>query len=62
MTTKIYFDLDNTVYDLYNVTGWLKKLCLEDAQVFSEGNFIGNYNAFVKSVINCLQRAYSLAL
>jgi hypothetical protein len=46
MTTKIYFDLDGTVYDLYNVTDWLEKLRLECAQVFSEGNFIGNYNAF----------------
>ena len=43
MSIKVYMDLDGTVYDLYNVTEWLGKVNLEDAQVFSEGNFIGNY-------------------
>ena len=46
MSIKIYMDLDGTVYDLYNVVNWLEKLNLEDAQVFSEGDFIGNYNEF----------------
>ena len=46
MSIKIYFDLDGTVYDLYNVENWLEKLRSEDASVFSEGNFIGDYNRF----------------
>ena len=46
MSIKVYMDLDGTVYDLYNVVNWLEKLNLEDAQVFSEGDFIGNYNEF----------------
>ena len=46
MNIKVYMDLDGTVYDLYNVVNWLEKLNLEDAQVFSEGDFIGNYNEF----------------
>ena len=46
MSIKIYFDLDGTVYDLYNVENWLEKLHSEDASVFSEGNFIGDYNRF----------------
>ena len=46
MSIKIYFDLDGTVYDLYNVENWLEKLRSEDASVFSEGDFIGDYNRF----------------
>ena len=47
MTTKIYFDLDGTVYDLYNIENWKPKLCAEDADVFKEGDFIGNYTRFI---------------
>ena len=46
MSIKIYFDLDGTVYDLYNVENWLEKLRSEDASVFLEGDFIGDYNRF----------------
>ena len=47
MTTKIYFDLDGTVYDLYNVENWEPKLRAENADVFNEGNFIGDYTRFI---------------
>lgn len=46
MSIKIYFDLDGTVYDLYSVENWLEKLRSEIASVFSEGDFIGDYNSF----------------
>ena len=46
MSIKIFFDLDGTVYDLYSVENWLEKLRSEDASVFSEGDFIGDYNRF----------------
>lgn len=51
MTKKIYFDLDGTVYDLYNVDNWLEKLRTEQDNVFLEGKFIGNYEKF----LNCIQ-------
>lgn len=47
MTTKIYFDLDGTVYDLYNIENWELKLRSENADVFNEGNFIGDYAKFI---------------
>ena len=46
MSIKVTLDLDGTVYDLYSVENWLEKLRSEDASVFSEGNFIGDYNRF----------------
>ena len=45
-STKIYFDLDGTVYDLYNVENWEPKLRAENSAVFREGNFIGDYDRF----------------
>ena len=47
MTTKIYFDLDGTVYDLYSIENWELKLRAENADVFIEGNFIGDYTRFI---------------
>lgn len=35
--TKIFFDLDGTVYDLYNVPEWLSKLRAEKEEVYTEG-------------------------
>ena len=46
MSIKVTLDLDGTVYDLYNVENWLEKLRSEVASVFSEGDFIGDYNRF----------------
>ena len=46
MSIKITMDLDGTVYDLYSVENWLEKLRSEDSSVFSEGDFIGDYNRF----------------
>ena len=34
MTTKIYFDLDGTVYDLYSIENWEPKLRAENVEVF----------------------------
>ena len=38
MSTKIYFDLDGTVYNLYGVLNWLERLRSEDVTVYSQGN------------------------
>ena len=48
MSKKIYFDLDGTVYDLYNMENWLEKLRSETEKVFTEGDFLGNYENLQK--------------
>ena len=41
MGNKIaYFDLDGTVYDLYNMENWLERIQKEDPNVFLDGNAI----------------------
>ena len=37
MSMKIYFDLDGTVYDLYNIPNWLEILRNENPDVYSMG-------------------------
>lgn len=37
MSMKIYFDLDGTVYDLYNVPNWLEILKNENPDVYTMG-------------------------
>lgn len=41
--TKIYFDLDGTLFDLYGKENWLARLESEDATVF-EGDFMPRIN------------------
>ena len=38
MSTKIYFDLDGTVYNLYGVLNWLERLRNEDVTVYNQGS------------------------
>ena len=38
MATKIYFDMDGTVYDLYGIEGWLEMLESENDEVFKIGS------------------------
>ena len=52
-STKIYMDLDGTVYDLYNINNWEPRLRAEDPTVFEDGDFIGDYDRFI-SICNKL--------
>ncbi len=38
MDKAIWFDLDGTLYDLYNVDGWLEMLHAEDTTAYTCGN------------------------
>lgn len=38
MANAIYFDMDGTIYDLYNVENWLDMLHAEDATAYTCGN------------------------
>ena len=56
MSIKIFFDLDGTVYNLYQISGWKEKLENENPEVFREGSFIGNYPEFMAICHKLLER------
>ncbi len=44
--SKVLFDMDGTIADLYNVNDWLNKLQDSDASVFAEAKPLVDINAF----------------
>ncbi len=50
MTRKVIFDLDGTVYDLYNVEDWLGKIQREEAGVFTEGDILFELDEFYSTI------------
>ena len=62
MSKKIFFDLDGTLYDLYNIENWLDSLQNEDATVFERGNFIGNYDEFIAIVKELMFKGYTFGV
>lgn len=62
MSKKIFFDLDGTLYDLYNIENWLESLQNEDATVFERGNFIGDYDEFITYVKELMFKGYTFGV
>lgn len=62
MSKKIFFDLDGTLYDLYNIENWLDSLQNEDATVFERGNFIGDYDEFIAIVKELMFKGYTFGV
>ena len=44
MAKTVWFDMDGTLYDLYNVPNWLEELENENPNVFYDGNLM--YNSY----------------
>ena len=58
MSKTIYFDLDGTIYDLYNIENWLEKLNNENEEVFNEGRSIvdtydSRFTDVIFGLLNC---------
>lgn len=55
MSTTIYFDMDGTIADLYNVPDWLTSLRNEDATPFKVAAPLVNMSAFAR-LLHSLQK------
>ena len=49
-SSHIIFDLDGTLYDLYNIDNWLEKIESESPSVFTEGRALVNMNKLNKKI------------
>lgn len=56
---ECYFDLDGTIYDLYGMKDWLERIENEKPNVFTDGNFIVNYNEFMECVRQLEKQGYT---
>lgn len=55
---ECYFDLDGTIYDLYGMKDWLKRIEDEKPNTFTNGKFIVNYNEFMECVKQLEKQGY----
>lgn len=55
MARTIFFDMDGTIADLYNVDGWLADLINKDVRPYREAKVMHNMQALAK-VLNRLQK------
>ena len=64
MSKTIYFDLDGTVYDLYNVPNWLEKLRREEPNIFLEGETISNLSTqtFTDVIVGLINSGYTFGV
>lgn len=53
---KIWFDMDGTIADLYNVPNWLESLRTEDASPYLNARVMLNFSALAR-VLNRVQKA-----
>lgn len=62
MKKAIWFDMDGTIADLYNVPNWLPKLLAEDASPYKAANVIGNMNTLAKAIHKAQAKGYSIGI
>lgn len=58
MQKIINFDLDGTLYNLYSMENWLSRIEQEEKNVFTDGEFITNYDEFIECIDLLKERGY----
>lgn len=59
---KIYFDMDGTVYDLYGMDDWLKRIRNEESGLFREGKPLVNLRELEKVCLNLIRKGYQIGI
>jgi hypothetical protein len=59
---KLVFDMDGTIYPLYEVNNWLERLLNEDVSIFTKKAFIGDILQFTKNVNLLKRKGYEIAI
>ena len=54
----IFFDLDGTLYDLYNRNGWLECILSENTSCYTDGKLLINYDEFLSVVTDLKNKGY----
>lgn len=54
----IFFDLDGTLYDLYNRNGWLECILSENTSCYTDGKLLINYDEFLSVVCDLKNKGY----
>ena len=62
MKKAIWFDMDGTIADLYNVDNWLDKLIAEDASPYTAASVIGNMNTLAKAIHKVQAKGYKVGI
>lgn len=62
-TQTIYFDLDGTVYDLYNVPRWCERITTEqDATAYAEGRLLVDRDALHNALDRAIDAGYNVGV
>lgn len=62
MTTTIFFDLDGTLADLYNVEGWLDMLLASDALPYEIAKPLVRLSALARLLNNLQKKGYRIGI
>lgn len=60
--STIWFDLDGTLYDLYNQPSWLEMLNDEKGEIYSHGNSLVNVTDFTNAVKALKKQGYKFGV
>lgn len=59
---KIYFDMDGTVYDLYEMENWLEMLRNEEKGAFTLGNALVNMDELKEVCLRLIAKGYQIGI
>ena len=62
MTNTIYFDMDGTIANLYEVNGWLESIINRDASPYTNAEPMVRMNSLARVLNNLIKRGYKVGI